>query len=76
MKEEACSPARPLRRIADPVEAFRFKLVSCELLSSLLQRLGNSFWQQPSLFHEVNNRSENHLKSVHNLLMVQLEACR
>jgi hypothetical protein len=76
MKAEVYSPARILRRIADPIEAFRFRLVTCELLSSLLQCLRNSFWQRPSLFHEVSNRPKNHLKSVHNWLVFQLEACR
>ena len=59
------SPPRILRRIPYPVEPFGFKLGMRDLAPPMLQREGNSFWQQPGLFGEVNDRPPDYHQYLH-----------
>ncbi len=59
---EICLPSCVLRRIAYPVEAFGFELVSRDLLLPLLTGHRYSLWQQPDLFEQVNNSQADNLQ--------------
>lgn len=65
MKRDRHSPSSILRGVPYPVEPFGFKPEMLNLPPPLLQCEHNSFWQQPGLFGEVNERQENDLKAIH-----------